>query len=388
MQIAFFSEVFLPKFDGITNTLCRLFDYMEKKDHHSILFAPAGGPVQYASTVVIGLRGIPSVFYPDFQLVPPVHDVSVYIKAFKPDIIHLVNPVSLCLTGLWYGLEHNIPIVASYQTDIAGFAAQWGLGYLGPMIWSYLRHIHNQADLNLAPSNFTKQELVANQFKNVEIWSRGVDTTLYSPSKYSKEMRSRLTGGQSSAPLLLYVGRLSSEKRITWLRALLDQLPNVRLAIVGDGPQRGDLEKMFAGTATVFTGFLSGEPLAQAYASSDAFVFTGANETFGNVVLEAMASGLAVVVPNSGGVVDFVIHNKTGLLYEANDVGKFVAEVERLVSSRELSRQLGAAALEYARNRSWDSIFDKLMNTYQMLLEPRNSLSTHKTRPNPLMSNL
>ncbi len=371
MRIALFSEVFIPKIDGVVNTTCRLLTYLQERGHPSILFAPSGGPKQYASTPVIGLSGFPLPMYPDLQIVPPIVNVSEQLDAFKPDIIHLINPFSLCLAGLWYGLQKNIPVTASYQTDLAGYANCWGVGYLSPIIWAYLRSIHNQADLNFAPSHFTKQELIANQFQRIKVWGRGVDGNLFSPSKFDDNMRCTLSQGEPHKKLLLYVGRLSTEKRIGWLRKILERFNDVRLAIIGDGPQRNELEHLFAHTPTYFGGFMRGEQLAKAYASSDIFVFPGANETFGNVVLEAMASGLAVIAPNSGGVTDYVTHLQTGLLFEAHSIESMLDQLQLLLNNPELTTSLRRNACSFAQTLTWDSIFDKLIQDYEQVIHDK-----------------
>jgi len=182
-------------------------------------------------------------------------------------------------------------------------------------------------------------------------------------------MREKLTNGNPERNLLLYVGRVATEKRIDWLRHILEKCPEVRLAIVGDGPARMALEKKFAGTLTIFTGYLRGEELAQAYASADIFVFPGANETFGNVVIEAMSSGLPVVVPNSGGVVDFVENEANGLHFKAEDPADLISKVRRLLENPDLIRKFGSAARETAESMSWDSVNEEVMHDFETLIQ-------------------
>jgi glycosyltransferase involved in cell wall biosynthesis len=248
-----------------------------------------------------------------------------------------VNPVLLGISGQRYARNVGIPVIASFHTDLSGFAEKWGLGMFSEPIWGYLRWIHNQADLNVCPSHATADELTRQGFENVRVWPRGVDTEQYHPEHRSQEWRERLSSGQPDAPLLLYVGRLSVEKRIKWIRPVLDLLPEARLAIIGDGPERAELEEYFAGTPTVFPGFLRGHDLAQAYASADLFVFPAANETLGNVVLEAMASELPVVAAGSGGPLDLVADGETGILFDSEDPPALVEAVARLVEDRALA---------------------------------------------------
>ncbi|MCX8066799.1 MAG: glycosyltransferase family 1 protein [Anaerolineae bacterium] len=370
MRIALFTEVFLPKTDGVVNTLCRLLEHLARRGHRAILFAPAGGPTEYAGTPVIGLPALPLPFYPEVRLVPPLVDVRETLVAFRPDLVHVFNPVSLGLVGLYLAREMGIPVAASYQTDLPGFVQRWGMGFFSEPLWNFLRWVHEQADLNFCPSQFTLRQLERRGFRNLRVWGRGVDTGQFHPLRASPEWRERLSGGHPEAPLILTVGRLSPEKRVAMLRPMLDALPGVRLAIVGDGPERWALERLFAGTPTVFTGYLRGADLAAAYASADIFVLTGANETFGNVVLEAMASGLPVVVPHTGGQIDYVRDGVNGLVYEAEEEASLISQVGRLVEHPGLARQLGTAGRAYAETQTWERVLDRLIADWAALLLP------------------
>lgn len=244
---------------------CYLLEHLQERGHESIPFAPAGGPERCAGTQVVGLPG------------------------------------------------RRRPI---YPTDVPGYCRRYGFGLLARPAWRYIRWLHNQAAPNLCPSSVTRADLEFHRVRNLKVWTRGVDTGRFSPEWRSQEMRAALGDGHPEAPLLLYVGRLAPEKRVDWLADLVADLPGARLAIVGGGPGVERLRSALAGTPTVFAGYLRGAELAQAYASSDVFAFPSANETFGNVVLEAAASGLPVIAPASGGVVDVVGHEENGLLFD------------------------------------------------------------------------
>jgi hypothetical protein len=169
--------------------------------------------------------------------------------------------------------------------------------------------------------------------------------------------------------LLLYVGRLAREKRIHWLRPVLRAVPQARLAIVGNGPERGELEALFRDTPTVFTGHLEGEDLSRAYAAGDVFVFPSASETFGNVVLEAMASGLPAIVPSYGGPVDHVHDGENGFVFDTDSLGDLIALARWLVEDRDYARELGAGALAYARTQTWEATLDALLEHYRETIE-------------------
>jgi glycosyltransferase involved in cell wall biosynthesis len=374
MRIAYFTETFLPKIDGIVITLTHLFDYLAEEGHESVLFAPSGTIDEYARTRVHHHRSMKTPFYPELRIATPVARVEKRVLEFQPDVIHLVNPTSLGIAGLRVALKHSIPVVASYQTDVSGFARRWKMGVVSEPVFRFYRFIHNRADINLVPSEFTRRQLVSKGFKRLTVWPGGVDLERFSPKKRSAAWRKKLTGGETSKTLALFVSRLSREKRVDLLLPIARDIPGIRLAIVGDGPDRKRLERIFKGTPTVFTGYLHGENLARAYASGDLFVFTGAEETYGNVVVEAMASGLPVIAPNSGGVVDLVENGKTGLRYPSEDPRRLFGAVRRLVEQPKLIEKMGKAGYKKAQTQSWQNSFDKLFEQYEraIRLPPRS----------------
>lgn len=369
MRIALFTETFLPKIDGIVNTLTYLLAHLEHRGHEVMVFAPEGGPACVSSAQVVGLPAYPFPLYPELKIVPPSIDVLDRLEQFRPDVIHSVGPVAIGLIGARHARQLGVPLVASYHTDIPGFAARWGLDFLVEPLWAYLRWVHNQADLTLCPSTTTLNGLAARGFERLGLWTRGVDTRRFNPVHRSAVWQDRLRDGASNAPLLLYVGRLSPEKRVSWLRPVLDALPGARLAIVGDGPQRTELEAQFAGTPTVFTGFLAGNDLASAYAAADAFVFPAANETFGNVVLEAMATGLPVIAARAGGPLDVIADGENGLLFEPESQDSLIDAARRVVLDPACARRLAAAGLRRAEARSWTVVLDGLLNQYLALAQ-------------------
>jgi len=369
MRIALFTETFLPKVDGIVNTLCHLLDHLAHRGHESIVFAPSGGPSHYRNARIVGLSGIPFPLYPELKLVPPVVSVLEELRAFQPDLIHVVNPVSLGYVGLRHARRLRLPLVASYHTDVPGFAARWGMRIFYHPLVRFFRWMHNRADLNLCPSTVTQRELVASGYRHVQVWSRGVDSNHFHPDRRSNSWRHRLSDGEPDKPLLLYVGRLSPEKRVDWLAPILDAVPEARLAIVGDGPARPHLERLFTNRHAHFTGYLSGANLAAAYATADLFVFPSANETLGNVVLEAMASGLPVVAARSGGPLDYVVDGETGLLFDPESRSALVESVQRLVYAPHTASAYGACGRKRILDNSWEQVLDGLLTQYSALVD-------------------
>lgn len=378
MRIAIFTETFLPKVDGIVIVLCHFLDFLSKEGHDVMVFAPEGGPDRYADATVVGLKGFKFILYPELTLAPPLFGIKKPLGEFKPDIIYLVNPASLGLGGIREARRLNIPLVASYHTDVPGFAARWGMAYTQKSLWAFFRQVYNQADQVYVPSNFTKNQIEAHGFERVKVWSHGVDSQLYHPSKRSDQWRVQLMGGQTDKRLLLFVGRLAAEKRIHWLLPVLRANPDTRLAIIGDGPARESLERQFKGTSTVFTGYLQGDDLAGAYASADIFTFPGANETFGNVVIEAMSSGLPVLVPDSGGVLDFVENGISGLFFDSEDPDSLPEAVQHLLNDPASAAQMGKAGRVRAEAMNWDTLNVEAVQDFIGLIRSNDIRSKRK----------
>jgi len=282
VQIAFFTETFLPKVDGIVTRLTRTVEHLVAAGDDVLVFCPEGAPSSYCGAQVMGIPAVPLPLYPELKLALPRPVVAEAIDRFQADVIHVVNPAILGLGGIWLAKTKAIPLVASYHTHLPKYLEHYGLGMLEPLLWELLKAAHNQASLNLCTSTAMVQELSERGIHNIDLWQRGVDTDAFHPRLASDQRRQQLFGPhQEGDPLLLYVGRLSAEKQIESILPVLTALPRARLALVGDGPHRQQLEQTFAGTATRFVGYLRGEDLAGAYASADAFLFPSSTETLG-----------------------------------------------------------------------------------------------------------
>lgn len=371
MRVAIFAETFLPKWDGVANTTCHLLDHLAARGHESLMIAPEGAPASYANTPILGRPCFALPMYPALRLVTPRPGLGSEILDFKPDIVHLVNPALLGISGLHRAREAGVPVVASYHTDLPGYLEKYNLTAFRDFVWNYFRWLHNQADLNLCPTRFIRRQLAERGFERLEIWGRGVDSQVFRPARRSRLWRERLTAGHPDAPLLVYVGRLAIEKRVEVIRPVLEELPHVRLAVIGDGPERARLEGVFAGTNTVFTGYLTGDDLPDAYAAGDVFVFPGENETFGNVVLEAMASGLPALVASHSGLKDHTRNGWNGFQFEPGNGAQLATLVRWLLSDPDYRARLAANALDYARGLTWEQNLDGLIGHYERLVATR-----------------
>jgi glycosyltransferase involved in cell wall biosynthesis len=309
MRVAIIPENFLPKLDGVTRTLAMLLEHLHAGGHQVLLLGPESGMDEYAGAEVVGTAGVPFPFYPELKwnFFRPLFVRR--LKEFNPDVVHLVDPVILGAAGLLAARLLNQPLVSSYHTNLATYCGQFGFSLLTEPMRQYNRFIHNQCALTYCPSPSTASMLRSQGFEHLRIWPRGVDTTLFRPERRSAELRAswlRERKQPENKVVLLYVGRVSWEKNL-WLlvRAYRDMdRESCHLAIVGDGPALAEIQQDLVGLPVTFAGYLRGEALAAAYASADIFAFPSRTETFGQVVLEAMASGLPVAGLQSEGVSD------------------------------------------------------------------------------------
>ena len=370
MHIAFFTETFLPKVDGIVTRLTRTIEHLVAAGDEVLVFCPEGAPDNYCGAQVMGIPAVPLPLYPELKLALPRPVVAETIDSFQADVIHVVNPAILGLGGIWLAKTQAIPLVASYHTHLPKYLEHYGLGMLEPLLWELLKAAHNQAGLNLCTSTAMVQELSERGIHNVDLWQRGVDTDAFHPELASAQRRQRLFGPhQDGDPLLLYVGRLSAEKQIESILPVLNALPGSRLALVGDGPHRQQLEKTFAGTATRFVGYLRGEELAGAYASADAFLFPSSTETLGLVLLEAMAAGCPVVAAKRGGIPDIVTDGENGCLYDPDQTDGLLVATRRLLEQGERHQRMRLAARREAERWGWRAATAQLRRYYKQVLE-------------------
>jgi len=278
--------------------------------------------------------------------------------------------------GITWGRRLGVPVVASYHTNLADYCAHFHLGALARTVWSYRRFLHSRCAITLSPSVSTQRDLMRRGFARVAVWQRGVDSSLFTPARRSVEWR-RAIAVDDDCALVLYVGRLSHEKNLSTLVEAYKALAGerVQLVLVGDGPARLDLEHALAGHRATFTGYLRGEALAEAYASADVFAFPSMTETFGQVVNEAMASGLPVVAFDSDGVRDQIEHGTTGVLAPAGDIATFTEALRMLARDPAMRRELGARAGHEARTRTWDGVMDQLLGVYESMRPQRLPLA-------------
>jgi phosphatidylinositol alpha 1,6-mannosyltransferase len=370
MRVALFTDTFLPQVNGVSRTLASLVEHLATSGHEVALVSPrvgdskAKGPVFHHQ-----IAGTPVPVYPELLITRHLDRAGRrLLEAFDPEVVHCATESTVGWSGRRWALRSRRPLVTSFHTNFPEYAAGYGLGFMAPLAWALLRRFHAPALSTLCPSHATLEELRRRGFHpRLGVWSRGVDAEHFNPAMRSDQERERLAPG--AEVILLYVGRLAPEKR---LDVLMEAFPWVRerasrkvaLVLVGDGPW-GDQLRRRGEPGVHFTGYRSGEALARAYASADVFAFTSDTETFGNVVTEAMASGLPVVGVDRGGVRDTIRSGETGLLVPPRDPAAFAEALLRLVESPEERRRMGEVGRRDAVARSWPAILDGVVATYR-----------------------
>jgi phosphatidylinositol alpha 1,6-mannosyltransferase len=370
MRVAIISESFLPTVNGVTNSVCKVLDHLADHGHEAIVIAPAAGsPATYRGFTV---HQVPAVAYRQFPVGIPNAQVARLISGFAPDVVHAASPFLLGAQGIAAANRLGIPSVAIFQTDVAGYARRNRLGSASKLAWRVVKWIHDGASLTLVPSSASQHDLEQAGVARLARWGRGVDLARYHPNnrlRPSAQALSALLSRGGRDAVVGYVGRVAPEKGLERLSALRG-MPGLHLAIVGDGPSDARIRSLLHGMPVTFLGRLSGQDLADAYASFDVFAHTGTEETFGQTLQEAHAAGLPVVAPAAGGPIDLVRHGEDGYLFDPADTRDFRMRVQSLVADPALRLRMGEAGRRAVIGTSWDSVCDELLGHYRAVMGP------------------
>ena len=331
MRVAIITENFLPKLDGVTRTLVRLLEHLQRRGHQALLLGPESGMDYYAGAEVIGTAGLPFPFYPElkFNFFRPLFIRR--LNEFDPDIVHLVDPVILGATGLAAGQFLHKPLISSYHTNLAAYCEHFGFSLLTKPMWSYNRFIHNQCTLTFCPSPSTAAMLRLQGFEHLRIWPRGVDTTLFHPGRRSTDVRNSWLQARKqpeNKTIILYVGRVSWEKNLNLLIQAYQTMNHEQchLVIVGDGPAHAEVQQKLAGLPVTFTGYLTGEALATAYAS--ALVPLGRAADAREILQAALNRAIQIGNHRSAAMVQMGLARVNSELGDLDRSDRFLAELE------------------------------------------------------------
>jgi phosphatidylinositol alpha 1,6-mannosyltransferase len=308
---------------------------------------------------------VPSLILPGYgglSVARPLQHLAPILGELDPDVVHLASPAVLGWAGVTATKELGLPCVAVFQTDMSGFLRRYRLGASAPLVWSALRRLHNAADLTLVPSSAMAYQLRRRGIGPLAIWARGVDAAQFHPARRDERLRAYLLGEDPFGTLLVgFVGRLAAEKRVDALEPLT-RLPGVRVVIVGDGPRRAALERLMP--AARFTGLLTGSELGRTMASLDLLVHPGADETFCQVVQEALCAGVPVITAASGGPLDLVRHGENGWLWAGDDPAVLAAQVACVHAERSERAMVRARTRPSVVGRTWARVTDQLLGHY------------------------
>jgi glycosyltransferase involved in cell wall biosynthesis len=371
LRLTLVTETFPPEVNGVARTLGRWVETFRARGHAVQVVRPRQ-PAEGPSPGCV--YGLPLPYYPHlrFGVASPLR-LRELLERGAPDLVHVATEGPLGWAALVAATSLGLPVATSFHTNFDQYLGHYGLGTFRRLLFAYLRWFHNRAAVTLVPSEATRRRLRADGVKRVAIWSRGVDARAFHPRFRDPALRRQLGVGNDGV-LLVYVGRLAAEKNLSALLAafarLRPQLPpqkgeGLRLALVGDGPLAGPIQALQT-PGVVLAGQRHGNDLARWYASGDVFAFPSCSETFGNVVLEAQASGLPVVGFDVAPVNERVAHGVDGLLVPAG--GDLAGALRLLCEDRGLRERFGAASRSKAELVDWQPIFDGLEARYRRLI--------------------
>jgi len=364
LRIAVVTETYPPEVNGVAMTLGRLVNGLQVRNHQVQLIRPrqhADDQPQPTATFTEHLqRGIALPRYEGLKMgLPAKAALGRLWTRHRPDVVQIATEGPLGWSALAAANKLQLPVASDFHTNFHSYSNHYGLGLLRRAIVAYLRKFHNKAAVTLVPTAGIRRELLAHGYENIEIIGRGVDTQLFHPGRRDASLRAQW-GVAENETAVLYVGRLAAEKNLALAFRAFDAMreahPATRLILVGDGPERASWQAKRPDA--IFCGTRIGEALAAHYASADVFLFPSLTETWGNVTIEAMASGLAVVAYDCAAAEEVIRHGENGLKAPPEDEEAFIAQALLLASNSTLQRRLGTAAAARAAQLSWDAIID------------------------------
>jgi glycosyltransferase involved in cell wall biosynthesis len=367
MRLAIFTDTYAPQVNGVARTLERLVQAVEARGG-AVRVETVDDPEAAPDERVVRWPSRPFWAYPQLRMAAPRRAVvTAGLAKWRPTLIHAATPFGVGLAGRSAARSLDVPLVTSYHTSFSEYLRHYGLTALDKVAWPYLRWFHNSGRRTFAPSRLVAAQLESQGFDGVRIWSRGVDPLRFHPRFRSGEMRTAM-GARDDDIVVAYVGRLAPEKGVhTALEAMravmAEHGPRVRFAIAGDGPDEARCRAL-APASTWFAGSLRGRALSEFYASADLFVFPSTTETFGNVVLEAMASGLPVIAPDTGATLELA-HDATAALFRGGSAGSLGATIYELLHDAPRRAHLREAGLSVAAARTWEAVWDGLIAEYR-----------------------
>lgn len=383
LRIAVVTETYPPEVNGVATTLARMVEGLHQRNHDVQLVRPrqpegsSAGSVPFEEVL---LRGLPIPRYPNLRMGVPSKKALIQLwTRQRPDIVHIATEGPLGWSALQAAMKLKLPVSTDFRTNFHSYCQHYGMGFLVRPIMAYLRKFHNRAECTMVPTAALQAELAAEGFQRLHVVARGVDTLRFDAAHRSDALRAAW-GAAPDDVVLLYVGRLAAEKNLDVLlqahAAARAAHPQAKLVLVGDGPLRAALQKRCPDA--VFAGQRSGHDLAAHYASADLFVFPSLTETFGNVTIEAMASGLPVVAFDHAAAGQLIVPGEHGQLAPFGDAARFVPLVVQLAGDAAARRRMGPAAQQRAHQQDWTSIVRQFEEILQQSIRRAESAVTQR----------
>lgn len=376
LKIALFTGNYNHIRDGVSLTLNRWVDYLQKVGIDVLVFGPTvKDPALDHKGTLVSVPSIKAPGRPEYRITigfPALERNR--LKEFDPDIIHIATPDILGFQALRWARSHNVPLVSSYHTHFTSYLKYYNLQFAESLGWRYLRWFYSHCSQIYVPTTSMAEELkmhgIGADDDTLRIWARGVDTDQFNPEKRSRDWR-REKGFKDDDVVITFVSRLVWEKNLKLyadiIRRLEADFSHVRSLVVGDGPAMEEMKRLLPDA--VFTGFLTGDKLATSYASSDIFFFPSDTETFGNVTLEAMASGLPCLVADAAGSKSLVSHGKNGFMATVENEQAFYEYGKELVNDAQLRSRMSEKSIKKSAEFTWENINGGLLKNYYELAE-------------------
>jgi glycosyltransferase involved in cell wall biosynthesis len=370
LRIAVVTETWPPEVNGVAMTLAKLVQGLSHRNHDVQLIRPrqtkTDSPMSDASLEEVLMRGMPIPRYPELKLGLPSKKTLVKTWTLRrPDVVHIATEGPLGWSALQAAKVLKLPVTSDFRTNFQSYSKHYGVGWLRKPIVAYLRKFHNATACTMVPTRELMRTLSQNGFANLKVVSRGVDTKLFNIAKRDTSLRSSW-GATDDTKVLISVGRMAPEKNLDQVLKTYDALKSTgqafKLVMVGDGPLKEQFQKRYP--EIIFPGMLSQTNLAAYYASSDLFIFPSQTETFGNVTLEALASGIPVLAFDCAAARDWVQTGVNGWLIAENNPEGFAAQAVTVFNSKDLLDQITQSTRQQVVHLDWDQIAEQVESVF------------------------
>lgn len=371
MKIALYAGTYVKDKDGAVRSIYQLVASFRKEGHEVMVWSPdVSASDDHGGVAVTAMPSVPIPLYPDYRLGFFSSETRRQLDRFAPDIVHISTPDIIGRKFLLYAESRSLPVASAYHTDFPSYLEYYRLGFAEGALWRYLAWFYNRCGAVLAPNEIVRRRLMEHGIREVGIWSRGIDRGLFHPGRRSESLRRKWNA--EGRTVIVFAGRFVWYKDIRVVMDLYRRFheegfgDRVRFVMIGSGPEEETLRREMP--EAVFTGYLTGEALPEAYASGDLFLFPSTTEAFCNVSLEAISCGLPAVVSDVGGCRDIVELSEGGAVSRAGDVGEFYRNCLALIDDPERYRRQRRAGLDYAASQSWDAVNGALIERYRRMI--------------------